>query len=476
PVPLVGRLLFPGAGGAVTPPAYTALFTSHGLIMIFFAITPIVIGGIGTFLVPRAIGSDRMALPRLTAASFWVTAAGQACALAAILAPGPAPSAGWTSYPPLASGTGAPGAGQTLMMVAIALAGVAAVLGAASVIATVATRRAPGMGWADLPLSVWGLFLTAALSALFAPVLIGATLLLLSDRLLGTALFGGVTGDPVLYQHMFWLFGHPEVYIVILPVWGVVGELVAVFAGRPPFWQRGTVMAMISVATMSGLVYGHHMFRAGLSPMVGVGFEALTLIISAPATLMFVNWMATLWRGSLRLRPPMLFALGTMAVLALGGLSGILLGAVTTDIWLHDTLWVVGHFHLIMAAAALLGGLAAVHYWFPVMFGRVLDERLARIHFAGTLVFSILTFGGLLASGYAGEPRRYVDSGAFEFLAATADLSRWTSYAAFALGAFQLLFLFDLVRALRRPPARGLAPWGGGGLEWTSPAAEEVGP
>ena len=469
PVPLVGRLLFPGAGGVVTPPAYTALFTSHGLIMIFFAITPILIGGIGTFVVPRAIGSRQMALPRLTAASFWLTAAGQACALTSILLPGPAPSAGWTSYPPLATGTGAPGAGQSVLMVAILLAGAAAVLGGVNVIATVATRRTDRMTWLRLPLTVWGFFLTAVLNALFAPVLVAATLLLLSDRLLGTELFGGAGGDPVLYQHMFWLFGHPEVYIIALPVWGIIGELVSIYAGRPAFWYRGTVMAMTAVASMSGLVYGHHMFRAGIGPLAGVGFEALTLLISAPATVLFVNWMATLWRGSLRLTPPLLYTLGTMAVLALGGLSGLLLGAVTVDIWLHDTLWVVGHFHLIMATAALLGSFAAIHHWFPALFGRQLDERIARVHFAGTLVFSILTFGGMLVSGWAGQPRRYVDGLEFLFLEPTRELSRHVSYAAFALGAFQLLFLIDLARVMISRRRCGPNPWRARGLEWEEP-------
>jgi cytochrome c oxidase subunit 1 len=439
--------------------------------MIFFAVTPILIGAIGTAVVPRAIGSSRMALPRVTAAGLWVTWAGQGCALVSLILPGPAASAGWTSYPPLSTGTGAPGAGQTLIMVAILLAALAAALGAVSVITTVITRRARSLGWMDLPLSVWGLFLAAALSALFAPILCGATLLLLSDRLLGTGFFA-ITGDPVLYQHLFWLFGHPEVYILILPVWGVLGHLVAAFSGKPPFWYRGQVFAMISVASMSALVYGHHMFVAGISPMLGVGFEALTLLISAPATLLFANWMATLWRGSLRLAPPMLFCLGTMAVLALGGLSGILLGAVTVDIWLHDTLWVVGHFHLIMGAATLFGSFAAIHYWLPLMLGRQLDQRLARIHFAGTLVFSILTFGGLLAAGYAGQPRRYFDAGEFVFLAGAGGLQRHVSYAAFALGGFQLVFVYDLVRTCLRPRTAPADPWRTSGLEWQEPRVE----
>jgi cytochrome c oxidase subunit 1 len=450
PVPVVGRLLFPGAGGAVTAPAYTALFTSHGLIMIFFAVTPILIGGLGTALVPRGVGAAGMAMPRLTALSFWFTAAGQLLALLSLVLPAPAPSAGWTSYPPLSTGTGAPGAGQTLMMVAILCAGAAAISGGASVIVTVVARRRAGLGFLDLPLSTWGYFLTAALNVLFAPILFAATILLLLDRVAGTALFGGPTGDPILYQHLFWLFGHPEVYILVLPVWGLIGELVARFSGKPPFWYRGSVMAMIAVATMSGLVYGHHMFRAGLSPMVGAGFEALTLLISAPGTLLFANWLATLWRGSLRLEPAMLFILGAMAVIVAGGLTGILLGTVTTDVWLHDSMWVVGHFHLMMATATLMGSFAGIHLCFADLFGRVIDRRLANIHFAGTLVFSFLTFGGLLVAGRAGQPRRYYDGLEFAFLSGPTELGRWVSYSAFALGAFQLLFFISLFTARRR--------------------------
>ena len=451
PLPLVGSLLFPGSDGVLTPPAYTALFTSHGLIMIFFAATPILINGIGTFLVPREIGAaDGMALPGLTLASFLFTVAGQACALVSLVVPN-APSAGWTNFPPLATGSGAPGPGQTWVVVAILFVAAAATTGGAGVVATVIARRRAGLGFLDLPLSVWGYLLTGALNVLFAPILFGGTLLLLVDRLSGSDLFGGAGGDPLLYQHLFWLFGHPEVYILVLPVWGLIGALVARYAGKPPFFYRGSVLAMISVASMSGLVYGHHMFRSGLTPLVGSGFEALTLLISAPGTLLFANWLATLWRGSLRLEPPMLFALGGMVVIAAGGLSGILLATVTTDVWLHDSMWVVGHFHLMMATAVLMGIFAGIHLTFEEMFGRVMDRRIAAIHFAGTLVFSLITFGGLLAAGHAGQPRRYADSGAFEFLAAEQPLGRHVSYAAFILAGFQLLFFIGLLTARKRP-------------------------
>jgi cytochrome c oxidase subunit 1 len=469
PVPLVGQLLFPGADGAVTAPAYTALFTSHGLIMIFFAVTPILLGGIGNYVVPLAIGARRMALPRLTALSFWLTCAAQLAAVASLVAPH-APSAGWTGFPPLATGASAPGAGQTAMMVAILLAGTGTVAGALGLLTTVVAGRAPGMTWLRMPLAVWGIFLAAALSALFAPILVAATGLSLLDRLGGTAMFAGGHGDPILYQHLFWIFGHPEVYILILPVWGIVGDLVAFFARKPAFWYRGSVLAMLSVASMSALVYGHHMFRAGLEPMIGAGFEILTLAISAPATVLFVNWLATLWRGALRLTLPMLYALGTIAVLGLGGLSGLFLGSITVDIYLHDTMWVVGHFHLIMATATLLGSFAAIHFWFPKMTGRHLGERLGRIHFWGTLITAVAAFGGMLVAGYAGQPRRYVDTGGYAFLAGTRDLDRWVSYAGFALGAVQLVFFANLIWSARRGRQSGDNPWEVPTLEWSVPS------
>jgi len=440
--------------GAVTPSTYTVLFTTPGLVMIFVAIAPILIGAVGTLVVPLSIGARGTALPRLTAASFWLTAAAQLCALASLAAPSGAPSAGWTSFPPLSTGSGAPGAGQTWIMVAILLAGTANALGAISLVTTVVAGRAPGMTFTRMPLVVWGSLLASVLTALFSPILVVATALLVCDRVLGTAFFAGGDGDPLLYQHLFWIFGHPEVYILILPVWGIVGDLTARHAGREPFWYRGQVFAMISVAAMSALVYGHHMFRAGMSPLLGAGFEALTLLISGPATILYVCWLATLWRGSLRLEAPLLFAMGVLAVLSLGGLSGLFLGAITADIWLHDTLWVVGHFHLIMAAATLMGSFAAIHEWFPHLFGgRALGRRLAAAHFGGTLVFSILTFGGLLAAGWAGQPRRYHDAAAYAFLDGTKELGRWTSFGAFALGAAQLLFLANLIATLRRRDA-----------------------
>lgn len=466
PVPLLGPLLFAESGGAVTPASYTGLFTSHGLIMVFFAITPMLIGAFGTYLIPLLIGARNLAFPRLSLLSVWLTMAAQGLALLSLLMP-EAPSSGWTMYAPMSTGSSAPGQGQSYMMFAILLLGIGSIVGAINYITTVLTMRAGGMRLFRMPLTVWGLFLTAILNALFVPVLAVSAALLLLDRLYGTQFFEPSVGDPILHQHLFWLFGHPEVYILILPVWGIISDLFAFFARKPAYWYRGSVYAMIAISCMSGMVYGHHLYQTGLGPMVGTAFEALTLAISAPAVILMGNWLCTLWRGSLRLELPMLFALGTLIVFAAGGLTGLYLGPITTDIYLHDSLWVVGHFHLIMAAATLMGSFAAIYFWFPKMFGRMLGERLGQIHFAGTLCFALLTFGGLLLAGYSGQGRRLFDPFQYEFLVHLKSTNRHTSYAAFALGGFQLLFVGNFIWSLFRGRRAEANPYGVPTLEWS---------
>lgn len=467
PVPIVGDMLFGESNGAITPASYTGLFTSHGLIMVFFAITPILIGAFGNFAIPLLIGARDMAFPRLNMLSFWLTAASQVLVLVSILMP-EAPSSGWTMYAPLTSTIAVPGQGQNYMMLAILLVGVSSIMGAINYITTVLTQRAEGMTLMRMPLSIWGLFLTAVLNALFVPVLAVAAILLYLDRVYGTHFFTPAVGDPVLYQHLFWLFGHPEVYILILPVWGIIGDLFSYFARKPAYWYRGSVYAMIAVTTMSGMVYGHHLYQTGMGPLVGSAFEALTLAISAPAVILFANWLCTLWRGSIRYELPMLFAIGTLIVFAAGGLTGLYLGAISADIYLHDSLWVVGHFHLIMAAATLLGSFAAIYYWFPKMFGRMMNKRAGQVHFYGTLVFAMLTFGGMLAAGYSGQGRRLFDPFQYEFIVHLKAANFYTSYAAFCLGAMQAVFAVNFIFSMRFGKPASQNPWDAPSLEWTT--------
>jgi len=470
-VPIVGNVLFSESAGAVTPATYPMVFTNHGLIMIFWAVTPLLLGAFGNYAIPLQIGARDMAFPVLNMLSFWVFFASQVLVIASLMMPLGMASSGWTMYPPLSGPEATPGHGQTLMLLALFVAGVATILGALNYVVTVIRFRAEGMTWTRLPLAVWGQWLTAILNLLFVPVLGAAAILLLLDRTVGTSFFAagglGEGGDPLLYQHLFWIFGHPEVYILILPVWGIVGDLLSVFARKPAYWYRGTVGAMIAVAVLSGLVYGHHMYQTGMNPVLGMSFEVLTLAISFPAVVMFTNWLLTLWRGSLRATVPMLFALGTAWVFGIGGLTGLALGAISTDIYLHDTLWVVGHFHLTMASASFLGALAALHYWFPKMFGRELSPTLGKIHFWGTVVTMTATFGLMHLAGYAGQHRRLFDPFEYQFLAGLADLNRLTSYFAFALGAFQLVFVVDVFRGVFAGRVAADNPWGAATLEWT---------
>jgi cytochrome c oxidase subunit 1 len=306
-------------------------------------------------------------------------------------------------------------------------------------------------------------------------VLGSAAVLLLLDRNFGTQFFiagasavrGG--GDPILYQHLFWIFGHPEVYIMVLPAWGIVGDVLAFFARKPHHWYRGSVWAMIVVTVLSAMVYGHHMFVTGMSPLLGESFMLFTLLISVPSMIVVVNWIFTIWGGSLRFDTPMLFALGTVFVFGVGGLTGLFLGDISMDLYLHDTMFVVGHFHFTMAAGSFMGAMTGVYFWFPKMFGRKLDERLGKAHFWFSIVGLTLVFGGQLLAGWAGQERRLFDPYQYTFIQGLRGLNRWTSYFAFALFAGQFLFVVNFFRTVfgKARPA-GQNPWNVTTLEWTS--------
>ncbi len=475
PFPLVGKLLYGPSGGVISPAAYTALFTMHGTIMIFFAITPILIGAFGNFCIPLLIGARDMVFPRLNLLSFWSMFVATAVLTTSFFVPLGAAQAGWTAYPTLSTAIGTPGLGQTLWTIAVYFNGASSIMGAVNYITTVIRLRAPGMGYFQMPLTVWGLWLTSILNALFVPVLAAGMVLLFFDRVFGTQFFiagsairGG--GDPILYQHLFWLFGHPEVYILILPAWGIVSDLLSFFARKPAFGYRVTVGSMIAVVILSSLVYGHHMFVTGMSPMLGESFMLLTMIISVPAVILFFNWLATIWRGAMRTTPAMLFALGLVFTFGLGGLTGLFLADIEADVYLHDTFFVVGHFHLIMAAAVLLASFAAIDYWFPKMFGRMMNPVLGKLHFWLTIVSLNLVFCGQLLIGYAGMQRRLYDPSAYEFLKPLLKMNRGISHAAFVLGAAQLLFVVNFFWSLARGRKAEANPWQVGTLEWTVPS------
>jgi cytochrome c oxidase subunit I len=458
--------------GVVSPATYTTLFTVHGTIMIFFAITPLLIGAFGNFLIPLMIGARDMSFPTLNMLSFWTQLLSSLLLAGSALAPDGMAKAGWSAYPPLSTQLGTPGVGQTLWTISLFVAGASTTMGAVNYITTVLRERAPGMTFFRLPLTIWGLFLTAILNALFVPVLGAAMLLLLLDRVAGTHFFlaGALIrngGDPLLYQHLFWIFGHPEVYILILPVWGIVGDLLSFFARKPAYGYRTTVYAMCAVTLLSALVYGHHMYVTSMAPLLGRAFMILTLIISVPAIVLFLNWLHTIWRGALRLEPPMLFALGVLFVFGLGGLTGLYLADIPQDIYLHDTYFVVGHFHLIMAAAVFLGSFAAIYFWFPKMYGRMMSRRLGVLHFWLTFVPLVVVFVGMLFIGNAGMQRRLYDPSVYDTFKPLQIWNFRISQIAYLLALSQLLFIYNFFSSLLRGPKAPQNPWQVGTLEWT---------
>jgi cytochrome c oxidase subunit 1 len=478
PFPLLGNLLFSNSAGVCPPDTYAMLFTLHGTIMIFYAITPILIGAFGNFCIPLMIGARDMAFPMLNMLSFHIAV------LSFILLLFPlffetlgGAAGGWTSYPTLSTLVGQPGSGQTFWLLAIWVLGISSTMGAINYITTIISFRAPGMGYFDMPLTVWGLWLTAILNAIFLPVLGAGGMLLVFDRLFGTTFFlagaaaTGGSGDPVLFQHIFWIFGHPEVYILILPAWGMVSDFLAFFSRKPAFGYKATALAMTTVTILSTLVYGHHMFTTQMSPLLTQTFMTLTMTISIPSAIFFANWLGTIWRGSIRFDSPMLFSLGVVFVFGLGGLTGLYLGTTTTDLYLHDTYFVVGHFHYTMAASVLLGGFAATYFWFPKMFGVMMNEKLAKIHFWGSMLGLNGVFFGMMVLGQAGMHRRLYNPFVYDFMGDMVDLNRFVTYSALFMGTFQLVFCYNFIHTLFFKKEKAEQnPWRVGTLEWTLPS------
>lgn len=473
-LPFFGSWLWPDTKGVMTPDVYNQILTMHGTIMIFWAITPLLTGAFGNFVIPLQIGAKDMAFPILNMLSFWIFFLSGVVLLGShFLATGSSGS-GWTAYPPLSTPVGGlPGWGQALWTLALTLMGVAIILGAINYVTTVIRMRAPGMTYMKMPLTVWGFWLSSILNAVFVPIIAAGLLFLLMDNVLGTQFFiaGGKAtikgGDPLLYQHVFWLFGHPEVYILILPVWGIVCDLLATFSRKPAFGYKTTVACMSTVTLLSGLVWGHHMYLTGMSPLLGKTFMFLTLSISIPTSILFLNWIATMWKGALRFHTPMIFTMSVVFVFGIGGLTGLYLGTVTSDMYLHDSMFLVGHFHYTLAASVLLGSYAGIYYWFPKMFGKTLNEFWGKIHFWGTFIPLNIVFFNMMVVGYAGQHRRLYDPSAYDFIKPLMPMNTTISIAAFVLGAVQVIFFLNFVISLVRGPKAQRNPWESATLEWT---------
>jgi cytochrome c oxidase subunit I len=468
--------------GEIKPETYLTLLTMHGTIMVFFVLTTAPQGGFGNYFLPIQIGAPDMAFPVLNMLSFWVTALAFFVMIAAFFVVGGAPLHGWTGYPPLSALPSAgPGEalGADLWVISIALFCIGALMSALNFITTTLDMRAKGMTLMRMPLTCWAWFITAILGLLAFGVLLSAGILLLLDRNAGTSFFvplvtingqltGHKGGSPLLWQHLFWFFGHPEVYIAILPAMGLCSQLLSVFSRKPIFGYKAMVYAMLSIGFLGFMVWGHHMFMSGMSPYTAFAFSVMTMAIGVPSAIKTFNWLGTIWKGRIRFTSPMLFALGFVSLFISGGISGPFLAQPVLDIQLHDTYFVVGHFHLIMGVASIFGIFAATYYWFPKMFGRMMNEGMARWHFFITLIGTYAIFMPMHYLGMAAHLRRYSQLTELKYLHDLVGLQTFMTYAAFITIAGQFIFLFNLFWSMKFGKKASDNPWEATTLEWTT--------
>jgi len=507
-ISILGSLFPLGApGGVMSPEFYLSLVTMHGTIMVFFVLTTAPQGGFGNYFLPIQIGADDMAFPTLNMLSFWVTFVGLLVLVSAIFVEGNdtvagwyanivpshkasgtvGPIGGWTGYPTLSAlgqkaGPGQ-GAGVDLWILSIAIFCVASLLGALNFITTMLNMRAPGMTLMRLPLTCWSWFTTAVLALLAFPVLLAAGVLLFLDRTAGTSFFipGGLVisdalltdhkgGSPILWQHLFWFFGHPEVYIAILPGMGATSHILSTFARKPIFGYRAMVFAIFAIGLLGFFVWGHHMFISGMSPYTGMAFSVLTLSIGVPSAIKTFNWLGTLWGAKIRFTAPMLYAIGFVSLFVAGGITGIVLGQTGLDLSMHDTYFVLGHFHLVMGVAAIFGMFAGLQFWFPKMFGRMMSESLGKIHFWITFIGVYCIFVPMHIMGIVGMPRRYSSFQEYNFLRSLDPLVMFVTIAAIVTAVAQIIFLYNFIWSIFKGKKAGNNPWEATTLEWDIPS------
>jgi cytochrome c oxidase subunit 1 len=466
--------------GEIKPETYLQLMTMHGTIMVFFVLTTAPQGGFGNYFLPIQIGAPDMAFPVLNMLSFWTTFIAFVVILAAFFVTGGAPLHGWTGYAPLSAlSNSGPGEqlGADLWITSIAIFCIASLMGALNFITTTLDLRAKGMTMMRLPLTVWAWFVTAILGLLAFGVLLSAGILLLLDRNLGTSFYvplvvvngqimGHKGGSPLLWQHLFWFFGHPEVYIAILPGMGVASQLLSTFSRKPIFGYKAMVYAIMAIGFLGFMVWGHHMFMSGMSPYTAFAFSLMTMAIGVPSAIKTFNWLGTIHGGRVRFQTPMLYAIGFVSLFVSGGLSGPFLAQPVLDIPLHDTAFVVGHFHLIMGVAAIFGMFAATYYWFPKMFGRMMNETWGRVHFVITLIGTYCIFMPMHYLGMAGQPRRYSQFTELAYLQHLMPLNRFMTYAAIVTISAQLIFVLNLFWSMFKGPKASDNPWEATTLEW----------
>ncbi len=479
-IPLFGNLLFSKTNGVMPPEFYSMLFTMHGALMVFYAVTPIVIGCFGNFVIPLQIGAPDMAFPKLNMLSFWTIFLGAIVMVISFFIPGGAAQGGWTAYAPLSSNKEMfPTYGTSLWIVGIYLAGSSSLMGSINYVTTILNMRCEGMTLTRVPLATWGLFFTAILNILWIPVVSAALFLVLIDREFATEFFNagplsqlsGGGGQPLLYQHLFWGFGHPEVYILIFPVWGIVADSLSVFSRKPAFGYKATLASMATICVISEVIWAHHMFTSGMSPILGHVFVLLTITVSVPTAIFFLNWLCTLWGGAIRFTPPMMFVLGVVFVFSIGGLTGLHNALQAVDMYIHDTYFVVGHFHYTLAASVFFGIFAGVYYWFPVMFGKRLNKWAGYAHFFLSFIFINSVFFSMMQLGIMGHPRRYASSEEYQFLMdfGAMEWNKIAAHGTIALGLSQFIFVFNFFGSLFFGRKAEQNPWEASSLEWSIP-------
>lgn len=477
-----------GKGGRLDPNFYLALVTLHGTLMVFFVLTAGLSGTFSNLLIPLQIGARDMASPFLNMVSYWLFFCSSVVMLISLFVESGPASAGWTIYPPLSALPQAipgSGLGMTLWLISMTLFIASSLMGSLNYITTILNMRTPGMRMSRLPLTIWSFLTTSILGVLSFPVLLAAAVLLIFDRSFGTSFYlsdifiaGEVLnrngGSPILFQHLFWFLGHPEVYIVLMPALGITSEVIATNARKPIFGYRAMIGSLIGISVLSFVVWGHHMFITGMNPFLGNVFMILTLIIAVPSAVKTFNYLATLWRGNIRFTPGMLFAIGLVSLFISGGLTGLYLGNAALDINLHDTYFVVAHFHLVMGSAAMFGMLAGVYHWYPRMFGTLMNEKLGYLHFWLTFAAVYMVFFPMHFMGLDGVPRRYYNFTGFEWMGEWGDLNKFISISAILGTAAQLIFIFNFYYSIKRGKKSPQNPWNSNTLEWTAPIEERI--
>jgi len=483
-LPIIGKLLWPDQGGQMPAEFYPMLTTMHASVMIFLVIIPALTGAFGNFCIPLQIGARDMAFPTMNMLSYWFMWPALYFFLSSFLVEGGAAAAGWTSYPPLAGiKSAAPGSlnGQTYWLAGLLCVGASSLLGSINYITTIVKLRTKGMTFFRMPMTTWALFITAILQAFALPVLTAALILQLLDRTMGTSFFvpenlivnnveaGPGGGQPLLWQHMFWFYSHPAVYIMILPAMGVVSDVISTFARKPLFGYKPMVIAIASIAGMGFMVWGHHMFQSGMNPALGATFMVSTMLIALPSAVKTFNWLGTLWGSRIQFTTPMLNALAFVSMFVIGGLSGIFMAATPVDIFIHDTYFIVAHIHYVLFGGSLFGFFAGLYYWYPKMFGRQMNEFWGKVHFAGSFICFNLVFFPMHILGMSGFPRRYADPYSFDTWKDAQPLNQMMTIAAVILGFFQIILVANFLISLRRGKKVDGNPWRSNSLEWHTP-------